>query len=263
MNSTKKTENNTTEIVKFDFQGDTLDVVQDGGDVVYVGIRSACVNLGVDFKTQLRKLKNDASQGVVMMTIPSAGGAQETACVPLRALPLWLATIHPSKVKPELREKLIAYKLEAQEVLADHFLGKRGLALDFERRVQRIELENAMLRAQQDLLDPMGPGVIGNPRAEIWILFPLRCAARAFARLNGDDSKKSVTREFHDMEDQVRMHVSHPRTLAAGKWDNLPIPKLGAARGKVAEIEARVERLRKRVEAEEAKAVQLEIPETH
>lgn len=108
----------------FAFQGDQLEVVTADG-AVFVGIRAICDGVGIDFSTQLQKLKADPSVGVVMIPTPSAGGVQETACIPLRALPLWLATIHPGKVKAAVREKVIAYRREAAEVLADHFLGPR------------------------------------------------------------------------------------------------------------------------------------------
>jgi hypothetical protein len=113
-------------LVHFDFHGDDLEIVRAGAEVL-VGVRAVCASLGVAFEAQIRKLKGDPSMGVIMMIIPSAGGAQETACLPIRSLPLWLATIHPSKVSAEVREKLIAYRSEAAEVLADHFIGPRRL----------------------------------------------------------------------------------------------------------------------------------------
>ena len=39
------------------------------------------------------------------------------SCLPLRKLPGWLATISPNKVRPELREKVIAFQNEADDVL--------------------------------------------------------------------------------------------------------------------------------------------------
>lgn len=115
----------TAALVKFNFRGDDLDVVTAGTEA-HIGIRRVCEALGIAFEPQIRKLKTDGGEGVIMMVTPSDGGAQTTACLPIRSLPLWLATIHPSKVKLEAREKLIAYRRECAEVLADHFYGKRG-----------------------------------------------------------------------------------------------------------------------------------------
>jgi hypothetical protein len=108
----------------FAFQGDDLEVITSDG-AVHVGVRAVCEALGVSYQGQIEKLKSDPAVGLKMILIPSRGGQQDTACIPLRALPLWLATIHPSKVKPAVREKLTRYKREAAEVLADHFLGPR------------------------------------------------------------------------------------------------------------------------------------------
>jgi antirepressor protein len=117
-----------TALVKFAFHGDELDVVMANG-VPQIGLRRACEALGVDFASQLVKLQDDPAATVGM--IPMVGADRRTrdiVCIDLRSMPLWLATIHPSKVRPEVRPKLIAYKRECAEVLADHFLGRRSLA---------------------------------------------------------------------------------------------------------------------------------------
>ena len=112
-------------LVKFLFDGDELDVVP--GVEVSVVVRRICDVLGVSYQGQIEKLKADPSTclKMILTQIPGDDQRREVACVPIRTLPLWLATIHPSKVKPEARDKLIKYKLEAAEVLADHFIGPR------------------------------------------------------------------------------------------------------------------------------------------
>lgn len=109
-------------LISVPFQGDTLSyIVQDGEQMVPV--KPICGNLGVDWKSQHRKLMADREGwGVVIMTMPSAGGPQETLCLPQWRLFGWLRTFQPSRVKPELREKLIAYQRHCDEVLAAHFL---------------------------------------------------------------------------------------------------------------------------------------------
>lgn len=115
------------ELLSFRFHGDDLQVIPAEGTITIV-IRRFCEALGLAFWPQLRKLKSDPSISVTMMVMQVSGDDQrrEVACLDLRSLPLWLATIHPSKVAPELREKLVAYKREAAESLAEHFLGRRG-----------------------------------------------------------------------------------------------------------------------------------------
>ncbi|AOZ48885.1 hypothetical protein BKX93_01980 [Chromobacterium vaccinii] len=38
-------------------------------------------------------------------------------CMPLRKLAGWLMTIHPNKVKPEIRDRIVAYQNECDEAL--------------------------------------------------------------------------------------------------------------------------------------------------
>jgi hypothetical protein len=138
-------------LVKFDFHGDELDVVRGADGAVLVSIRRFCDALGVSYSRQLKKLKEDESiEGVAMMaTVAEDGKTREIACIDVRSLPLWLATIHPSKVMPIVREKLIRFRKECADVLADHFLGKRGDAARLllpmkDIRVEVVEISPAM-----------------------------------------------------------------------------------------------------------------------
>jgi hypothetical protein len=115
------------ELCLFRFHGDDLEVIRGEGTADII-IRRFCEALGVSFQGQIEKLKADPSISIkmILMQVPGDIQRREVACLDIRSIPLWLATIHPSKVAPELRAKLIAYKREAAEVLADHFLGPRG-----------------------------------------------------------------------------------------------------------------------------------------
>lgn len=80
----------------------------------------------------------------------------------------------------------------------------------FDRRLDRLEVENALLRAKVDLLSPDGPGLIGKPRATRWILAPLRGAARKLCALAGDYTEARFQREFHALEEQLREPADRP-----------------------------------------------------
>lgn len=118
-----------TDLVKFNFRGDELDVIAEAGEA-WVSVRRVCDALGIAFSPQRTKLAHDASVSVTMIVTQATGDdqAREIFCVSVRSLPLWLATIHPSKVSPAVRSKLVAYKREAADVLADHFIGRRSAA---------------------------------------------------------------------------------------------------------------------------------------
>lgn len=63
------------------------------------------------------KIKADPvlSQGVVEITMPSAGGAQKTTMLPIEFLSGWLFTI--KKVAPEVQAKLNLYRAEGFRAL--------------------------------------------------------------------------------------------------------------------------------------------------
>ncbi len=89
----------TKQIQKYDFHGDTLDVIPDG-DRLHVGIRAVCEALGVDTSGQLQRLKRKpwAAMGVISTTA-SDGKTYDMSAIDLRSLPMWLATIEPSRKK--------------------------------------------------------------------------------------------------------------------------------------------------------------------
>ena len=83
----------------------------------YVAMKPVVEGMGLDWKSQYTKLKQRFSKGMVEITIPSKGGPQNTLCMKLRKLPAWLYTIQPNKVKPDLRNTIIRYQEECDEVL--------------------------------------------------------------------------------------------------------------------------------------------------
>ena len=44
----------------------------------------------------------------------------------VNSLPLWLGTIDENRVDPSVKDKLVQYQIEAAEVLADYFFGRRA-----------------------------------------------------------------------------------------------------------------------------------------
>lgn len=103
------------------FHGSNLFVVKHDGQP-YVPMKHTVEGMGLDWKTQHRKLTTNTDRwGMVMMTIPSVSGIQDTACIPLRKLSGWLMAIQPSKVRPEIREKIVTYQNECDGVLWDYW----------------------------------------------------------------------------------------------------------------------------------------------
>ncbi len=108
------------------FRGDTiLCVEQDGRQ--FVAVKPICESFGLAWQPQHRKLTEAQERwGVTIMMIPSAGGPQETVCVPRQRIWGWLNSIHPAKVKPEVRERLVEYQRHCDEVLDAHFMAREA-----------------------------------------------------------------------------------------------------------------------------------------
>lgn len=98
------------------FHGDNLYLVEHDGDP-YVPMKPVVEGMGLAWQVQHRKLASKFGKGIIEMVIPSAGGKQTMTCLPLRKLPAWLYSIQPGKVAPEIREKVVAYQEECDEVL--------------------------------------------------------------------------------------------------------------------------------------------------
>lgn len=103
--------------IKVPFHGSTLYIVEHNGEP-YTPLKPIVEGIGLDWTRQYRKVTADMVRwGIAVKAIPSRGGKQEAACIPLRKLAGWLMTLHPSRVKPELRDKITAYQNECDDAL--------------------------------------------------------------------------------------------------------------------------------------------------
>jgi hypothetical protein len=97
----------STQLITVPFRGATLFVVDHEGQP-FAPMKPIVEGMGLDWKAQYRRLTDDSKRwGMVVMTIPSQSGDQQTCCLPLRKLPGWLMTIQPTRVKPEIRDAII------------------------------------------------------------------------------------------------------------------------------------------------------------
>lgn len=109
------TASNQTVIVPF--YGQELFLVSYEGEP-YTPMKPIVENMGMDWKSQFTKLKQRFSSTVVEITIVAKDGKERLmTCLPIRKLAGWLYSISPNKVKPELREKVVTYQEECDDVL--------------------------------------------------------------------------------------------------------------------------------------------------
>lgn len=116
------------ELQPIPFHQDTIYLVDHDGQPV-IPVRPIVENMGLDWKTQHRKLTTRKERwGVVMMTTPSGGGNQETICIPLLKLTAFLYSIEPEKVRPDLKAKVEMYQNECDQVLWNYWT--KGIAVN-------------------------------------------------------------------------------------------------------------------------------------
>lgn len=94
----------------------TAVLVQEAGQQhVYVPVRPICEFMGLSWTGQVDRINRDpvlseVKRGVRVTRIPGAGGgSQEMLCLPLEYLNGWLFGITASRVKDEIRDRLIRY----------------------------------------------------------------------------------------------------------------------------------------------------------
>lgn len=105
------------------FHGAAIEALQHEGEF-YVVVRRICASLGFDEEAQRQKLRAKPWAVALMIKATGADGKQyEQFCLSIKSLPMWLASINASKVKPDLRPTLELYQREAADVLYRHFLG--------------------------------------------------------------------------------------------------------------------------------------------
>jgi hypothetical protein len=106
-----------TTAITVPFHGADLFIVEYQGQP-YTPMKPIVEGMGLDWASQFTKLKNNAGRwGIVMITIPTLGDLQEMICMPLRKLAGWLMTIQPSRVKPQIRDTILKYQNECDDVL--------------------------------------------------------------------------------------------------------------------------------------------------
>lgn len=102
------------------FHGSELYVVSHNGEP-YTPMKPIVEGMGMDWMGQYTKLKQRFSKGIEEISIPTAGGMQKMICLALRKLAAWLNTISPNKVRPEIRERVIRYQEECDDVLYEYW----------------------------------------------------------------------------------------------------------------------------------------------
>lgn len=122
---------NELEVKKVPFMGTELMAARDSDGQIWAGVRWMCDGIGLtkgQMQNERNRIREDKvlSKGERNLVLPTNGGQQNTLCLKLDYVPLWLAKIaitpRMERETPELAAKLEQYQLKAKDVLAAAFL---------------------------------------------------------------------------------------------------------------------------------------------
>lgn len=128
----------------------------------YTPMKPIVEGMGLDWAAQFVKLKERFKTCIVEIAMQVTGDIQSRSyiCLPVRKLFGWLMTISPNKVRPELRDRVIMYQNECDDVLWDYWM-----------KGQAINQRHTITPEQQDSLHAIVTRrADGNRkiRAEMW-----------------------------------------------------------------------------------------------
>lgn len=132
-----------TQIVKF--QETELLAVLDENGTPFIAVKPICEAIGLSVDAALRAIRSDEilkDVHTLQYVRDSKNKQNNMLCLPIEYLSGWLFSIETNRVKPEIREKLVAYKKECFAVLFNHFYGSTKKIKDNLQR--RYEIRNRM-----------------------------------------------------------------------------------------------------------------------
>ncbi|MEF2482228.1 phage antirepressor N-terminal domain-containing protein [Vibrio mimicus] len=103
--------------IKVPFHGSNLFIVDHNGEP-YTPMKSIVEGMGMSWQGQHEKIKSNPERwGIKVILIPSVDRNNAMTCLPLRKLFGWLQTLQPNRVREDIRNKVIQYQNECDDVL--------------------------------------------------------------------------------------------------------------------------------------------------
>ena len=136
------------ETKEIEFYGDKLTAVKGEGGKTYVALRQVVENLGLDYKSQHRKVVSNPflnSTVVIMTMVAEDGKNRDITCLPAEMIPGFILTLNINKLSSDLQPKVMRYAKEAYKVLAEVFMGP-GFATN--PNPERVDLEAMKAKAE-------------------------------------------------------------------------------------------------------------------
>ena len=96
---------------------------------IFLPVKPLCTALGVNWPSQRQKIMGDEvlAESTRTLRLKTRGGPQNLICMDVEAIPMWLAGIEPSRVRADLRDRLITYKRWVRKTAYDAFARETGI----------------------------------------------------------------------------------------------------------------------------------------
>lgn len=149
----------STDIVAIPFHGQTIQSVEVDGKPCVV-FRPLVESLDLVYSRQLQKLESHSWATVYKKyTVGADGKNREMACVPVRTLMMWLATINESKVKEAARPLVVAYQDEVADVIEAYWtkggvINPRATEGQLTKLRDQIEWEAKLCQMMKGVIHP-------------------------------------------------------------------------------------------------------------
>lgn len=115
----------SNELQLIPFHGDQIAVVMGADGRLYGVVHMMCKSIGLDSKSQRRRLRDAHWATKVMIPLVAADGKlREFLCILADDIPMWLARCDSHRVHPGVRDKIELWQREAHDVLRDHAMCK-------------------------------------------------------------------------------------------------------------------------------------------
>ncbi|HBP5393076.1 TPA: phage antirepressor N-terminal domain-containing protein [Pseudomonas aeruginosa] len=147
------------QLIPVPFYEDTLVLVRQANEP-YVAMKPVVENMGLAWQAQHVKLAEKFGSVITIIVTTGADGKRyDMTCLPLKKLPAWLYSINPSKVKPELREKIVRYQNECDDALWNYWTKGCAVRGDAPNTTQRIALSRHRLALAKELYKTRDPAL--------------------------------------------------------------------------------------------------------
>ncbi len=130
-------------------------LVFEENDTKYVAVKPISEALGMNYSTQVEKIKSHPILGSVISLRGSTGVDEkqyEMLTLPLKYVFGWLFTINPNNVKEESRSDLIKYQKECYNTLYREFYEKAEFYSQKDKEKYRLEAELQVAKLKVSLI---------------------------------------------------------------------------------------------------------------